>query len=104
MNRWKRLWRAVAHWWKNEYDVPDRTYLEGARKFLIEYDDLYGQRTKVTNPLYRNQAANIVAAEGHKRAPTLESEVRVLAITVEQLTAYLEILHQVGRSPFLSPR
>jgi len=95
MNRWKRLWRAVVQWWKNEYDAPDRAYLDGARKCLVEYDDLYGERVKIPNPLYRSQAAAIVEAEGHKRAPTLESEVRVLAITVERLTAYLEVLHQL---------
>jgi len=63
MNKWKRLWRAIARWWKNESTTPDRAYLEGARKSLIEYDDLYGQRIKVSNPLYRSQAAAIVEAD-----------------------------------------
>lgn len=92
-SRWQRLWGAVAKWWRNEPEFePEKIsseFLHGARRYLVEYDDLYGQRTQ-TCPGHRMQAVNIIAAEGHKRSPGIPSEVRTLAIVVERLLGHLE--------------
>lgn len=90
-SRWDVLWKAIVRWWKNEGvpQFPHQEFLRDARKSLVDYDELYCKRTKV-NPLYSNQVAEIALQEGRKRAPVLESEVRVLAITVKRLLGYLE--------------
>jgi hypothetical protein len=105
-SRWTRLWNAIVRWWKNEPPpvvppVPP-AWLEGARGFLREYDELYSERTLINTPvssrgfridpsLYSAQAAEAVWREGHKRSPALESEVRVLALTVERILGHLEL-------------
>ena len=89
MNRWTRLWLAIARWWRNE--EPDFSLLKDAKEYLEEYDDLYGRRTQILTPLYRDQAAGIIKREGHKRAPGLDNEIRVLAIAVERVVKYLEL-------------
>jgi len=88
MNRWKRLWRAVVRWWKNE--PPD--YVQSARKLLCDYEDSYARRISVI-PDHARQAARIVELEGRKRAPTLESEVRILALALERVIAHMEGHH-----------
>lgn len=91
-NRWSILWAAIVTWWRNEPPVPpppDLSILKQARKFLIEYDELYCERTK-TPSAYANQAASIIAQEGLKRSPTITSEVRVLAIALERMITHLE--------------
>jgi hypothetical protein len=99
-SRWHKLFSAIIRWWRNE--AFDEVYLFDARVLLTEYDVLYGQRTqpelntqwgqrnKDQLAQYRAQAASITQQGPHKRAPGIESEVRVLAITVERLIAHLE--------------
>lgn len=88
-SRWTVLWRAIVRWWKNESSF---VFIEDARQFLREYDDLYGKRVQIGNSLFRSQAAEIVLREGHKRKPSIESEVRVLALTLERIVGYLKLL------------
>jgi hypothetical protein len=91
-SRWSRLWNAVKRWWLNEEPpVLDLTPITHVRKLLMDYDDLYRQRAGIDVPGFASQAADIVEREGHKRAPGLESEVRVLAIAVERLLAQMEL-------------
>jgi hypothetical protein len=68
-----------------------------ARDFLKEYDDLYNQRCQINTSLrgggnyFAAQAAEAVYREGHKRSPSLESEVRTLALTMERILGHLEL-------------
>jgi hypothetical protein len=91
-SKWSRLWNAVKHWWRNEPPpVLDLTPLIHVRKLLKDYDDLYLQRCKIERPDFSSQAAAIIEAEGHKRAPGIPSEVRTLAIAIERLLTQMEL-------------
>ena len=96
MSRWAKLWAAIVKWWKNEpepeppkYESPNLTMIKDARKMLAEYADIYQRRTGV-DATYGSVAAETVLLEGHKRSPSTESEVRVLAILCERLVRQLE--------------
>lgn len=94
-SRWARLWKAVVQWWKNEpLQGIEKGLLLDARKFLREYDDLYGQRTKIDNHQIRSQAADVVSREGYKRPPTLQSELRTLALVLERILGHLELMNE----------
>jgi hypothetical protein len=69
----------------------DRSPLNHVRKLLQDYDDLYRQRCKIDRPDFSSQAAQIIEREGHKRAPGIESEIRVLAIAIERLLEQMEL-------------
>jgi len=97
MTRWQRFKKAFRWLWYGE-PLTDTSLLQEASKYLEQYDNLYGERTKISNPQFRDQAAAIVAAEGHKRAPSIESEVRVLAITLERLTKHLRLEAERGQT------
>jgi hypothetical protein len=99
-SRWEKLWGALRKWWRNEpTKLQDASSIILARTRINEYHTMYGTRTlgAVPNPLaasilagYTKQAAAIVEAEGRTRAPTLEGEVRVLAMAVTSLLEHLE--------------
>jgi hypothetical protein len=91
MSRWARLWKAIKDWWRNEPPplVNSSDYLSIASKALSQYDDIYCRRLKIP-PGLSGQTAEIVMREGHQRPATIESEVRVLAITVERLLRHLQ--------------
>jgi hypothetical protein len=57
---------------------------------MVEYGELYTRRVGVPFPQYTAQAASIVQGMNVQRAPTLESEVRVLAIAMAQLLGHLK--------------
>ena len=99
-SRWQVLWGALKKWWKNEPPPvnapPPPDWLCGARDFLREYDELYSQRCMINTNIrggydYSAQAAEAIRREGHKRSPSLESEVRTLALTVERILGHLEL-------------
>lgn len=81
--RWGRLARAVKRWWRNEPSL-DRSFLNEAVKLLTDYHESYASRAGVMSD-HARQAAEIVEREGRKRAPSMESEVRILALAVEKL-------------------
>lgn len=93
MGRWRVLWNAVVRWWKNEVHPalpePDPNLVKWVRYHLHEYNELYSKRVGVPSG-YAAQAAAIIEQERRQRAPTLESEVRVLAITLVRLLELLE--------------
>jgi hypothetical protein len=95
--RWGRLTRAVKAWWRNEEPTPpDCSQFEHALKLIAEYHDTYAKRVG-TMTQYARQAAMIVETEGIKRAPTLEAEVRLLALSMEQLILHLGYLEDRRR-------
>ncbi len=100
-SRWTKLWKAVVRWWKNKPPIPvTDELLDNARTFLRDYDDIYTRRNKLINPSYSAQAAEAIFQEGHKRAPTLESEVRTLALILERVVGHLELERERERSVF----
>jgi hypothetical protein len=115
-SRWTKLWKAIVKWWKNEplpepMPLPPQEVLDNARSFLREYDELYSKRTKIDVPSspkgfhmssanYSAQAAEAVLREGHKRSTGIESEIRVLALTVERLLGHLELDAERNRSNY----
>lgn len=99
MNRWGRVWHALATWWRSEAPppFPRSEFLPTASKALEQYDDIYCRRLKIP-PGLSSQAAAIVLQEGHQRPATIESEVRMLAITVERILRHLQVEDQERES------
>jgi len=105
-SRWAVLWRAVAKWWRNEPppppSLPEMGLVVEARKTLAGYTDMYAARIH-TMPAYGQMAADHVDAKGIKRQPSLEGEVRLLAITLARVIGHLEEdirrQHEVARLP-----
>ena len=92
MPLWRLRWRAIVRWWRQEPPVLDRlseNLLKEAWKYLEEYLDIHERRCQTKG--FSNRAAEVIAQEGHKRSPSLESEVRVLAIAIERIADYLKL-------------
>lgn len=105
MSRWERLWKAVKEWWRNDTPpFPNFGVLIHARELIYDYNKLYCQRTKISIPGHSWQAASIVEREGHQRSPSLESEIRVLALTLEKVISYLEERREDEIRRLQSPR
>jgi len=96
-SRLGRLFRAIKHWWfyvpDEAYKPTDRSLIDWVYKLLAEYDENYARRVGTLSP-YAQQAAAIVEEEGRKRAPVLESEVRILALTVDKLAKHVDALER----------
>jgi len=93
MSRWQVLWGAIAKWWRNEPppypSLPDKEEVVGANRMLVEYRSMYAKRTKSPFQDYNEMAAQAVQSMEIERGPSLEGEVRVLAIAVTYLTEHL---------------
>jgi len=94
MKWWRRFKRVLVRWLSS--DPPEELFqlLREAKRNLEQYDNLYGERLHIEHPGYRSQAAAIVQDMVDRRKisrpANLDSEVRMLALTVERLIRYID--------------
>jgi hypothetical protein len=91
--RWFRLWRSVRRWWLG-IEPPhcaDRYTLYCAKSLLGDYQEMYAKRVGLISD-HARQAADIVEAQGLKRGPSIEGEIRTLAQVLGKVINALESL------------
>jgi hypothetical protein len=69
----------------------DRVFLYSAKSLIRDYEEMYAKRIGVISD-HARQAAAIAEAQGLKRGPSLENEIRAIGLATAKVIDALESL------------